>query len=82
MARIRCKYLDCAFLDEGDCSAALVEWDSNKGWLTYSPKAETPVEDDWVDTDTEDLEDWEDLTEEDDEDKDDDPWMEDEEDEF
>jgi len=82
MARIRCKYLDCAFLDEGYCSAALVELDSNKGCLTYSPNAETPVEDDWVDTDTEDLEDWEDLTEEDDDDKDDDPWMEDEEDEF
>ncbi|MHC1770505.1 MAG: hypothetical protein AB9907_02000 [Flexilinea sp.] len=80
MARIRCKYLDCAFLDEGYCSAALVELDSNKGCLTYSPNAETPVEDDW--TDTEELEDWEDLVEEE-EDKDDDPWMEEEEeDEF
>ena len=80
MARIRCKYLDCAFLDEGYCSAALVELDSNKGCLTYSPNTETPVEDDW--TDTEELEDWEDLVEEE-EDKDDDPWMEEEEeDEF
>ena len=80
MARIRCKYLDCAFLDEGYCSAALVELDSNKGCLTYSPNAETPVEDDWADT--EELEDWEDLVEEE-EDKDDDPWMEEEEeDEF
>ncbi len=80
MARIRCRYLDCAFLDEGYCSAALIELDSNKGCLTYTPNAETPIEDDWTDTD--ELEDWEDLIEEDDEDdKDDDLWMDEEEDE-
>lgn len=79
MARIRCKYLDCAFLDENYCSAALIELDSNKGCLTYSPVAETPIEDDWEEPD--EAEDWEDLEEEDD-DKEDDLWMEDEEEEY
>lgn len=79
MARIRCKYLDCAFLDENYCSAALIELDSNKGCLTYSPVAETPIEDDWEETD--EVEDWEDLEEEDD-DKEDDLWMDDEEEEY
>ncbi len=30
MPKIRCHYLDCAFLDEGYCSAAAVEVDPDK----------------------------------------------------
>ena len=40
MPRIRCHYLDCVFLDEGYCSAALVEVDPDTGCNTYSPNAE------------------------------------------
>ena len=76
MARIQCKYLDCAFLDENYCTAALIELDSDKGCLTYSPVAETPVEDDWEET--EEVEDWEDLDEDE---KEDDLWIDDEDDE-
>ena len=81
MARIRCKYLECEFLDDNYCSAALVELDSNRGCLTFTPSSKKPVEDmidtvdnmdDWYknDNDEEDLdvEDWiEDNPEEEDE---------------
>lgn len=77
MARIRCKYLDCAFLDDGYCSAALVELDSDKGCLTYTPNAEAQTDDAIDDADT--LEEWEDVEEA--EGDDDDPWMDEEEDE-
>ena len=82
MARIKCKYFDCAFLDDGYCSAALIELDSDKGCLTYSPNAEEETEEGW--NDSEQLEGWEEPedsegTEE--EEDDDDPWMDDEEEE-
>jgi len=37
MPRIRCFYEDCIFLDEGYCTAAVVEVDPNEGCLTYKP---------------------------------------------
>lgn len=56
MARIRCKYLECEFLDENYCSAALVELDSNRGCLTFTPSSKKPVED-IIET-AEDLDEW------------------------
>ncbi len=78
MPRIRCHYLDCAFLDEGYCSAASVEIDPDTGCATYSPTAEVSSEDGW--DEEEELEEWEEFEEE--EEEDDDIWSEDEEDEF
>ena len=37
MPRIKCHYIDCVFVDEGYCSAALVEIDPDTGCDTYSP---------------------------------------------
>ena len=37
MARIRCHYADCVFLDEGYCSAAAIELDPDTGCATYTP---------------------------------------------
>lgn len=76
MPKIRCHYIDCGFLDDGYCSAALVEVDPDNGCLTYAPTAEVPGEDDW---DEEEMEEWDDADEEIDEGDDD--W-EDEEEEF
>ena len=45
MARIRCKYLDCAFWMK-TIAVQLIELVSNKGCLTYSPVANS-IEDDW-----------------------------------
>lgn len=78
MPRIRCRYLDCAFLDEGYCSAAMVEVDPDNGCLTYSPSADSTAEDTWEEP--EEMEEWEDLEEE--EEEDDDLWLDEEEEEF
>jgi len=78
MPRIRCHYLDCVFLDEGYCSAALVEVDPDTGCNTYSPNAEANSEDAW---DEEEDEEWEEIEEEEGE-EDEDIWMDEEEEEF
>jgi hypothetical protein len=74
MARIRCHYVDCVFLDEGYCSAAAVEIDPDTGCATYSPteeaaKAEWDEEEESEEWDDEDLEDEEEDTWEEDEDE-------------
>ncbi|MCA1953564.1 MAG: hypothetical protein LDL12_00280 [Anaerolinea sp.] len=73
MAKIRCHYVDCGFLDEGYCSAALIEVDPNQGCMTYEPTAETVTDDEW-DEEEEELEEWEDLE---DEEEDEDLWLDD-----
>ena len=74
MPRKRFHYLDCAFLDDGYCSAASVELDPDAGCMTYSPNAEAMSDDEW--DDEEDLDEWEDIEElEDDEE---DSWIDDE----
>ena len=78
MPRIRCHYQDCAFLDEGYCSAAAVEIDPDKGCITYSPSADATQEDDW--DEEEELEEWEEL--EDEEEEEEDIWSEEEEEEY
>lgn len=75
MARIRCHYLDCAFLDDGFCSAALIELDPDEGCLTFSPTEEAAAEGDNDQNDEED--EWEDL--EDEEEEADDDWKDDDE---
>ncbi len=57
MPRIRCRYADCVFLDEGYCAAAAVELDPEEGCLTYSPSGES-TEDAWDENEALE-EDWE-----------------------
>ncbi len=76
MARIRCHYLDCVFIDEGMCSAAAVEVDPDSGCMTYNPNAEAATNEDW-DEEEEELEEWEEIDGE--EEEDDDLWPEEEE---
>jgi len=59
MARIRCHYLDCAFLDESYCSAAQIELDPDTGCATYSPNAEAAANEDWEDNNED--EEWEEV---------------------
>jgi len=66
MARIRCHYLDCVFIDEGMCSAAAIEVDPDSGCITYNPNAEAASNDDWEEE--EELEEWEEVDGEDDDD--------------
>ncbi len=71
MARIRCHYMDCVFLDDGYCTAAAVEIDPDSGCATYTP-TEDISEEEWeeekeFDEWDEDLEDEEEAGEEEDE---------------
>jgi hypothetical protein len=78
MPKIRCHYLDCAFLDEGYCSAAAVEIDPDNGCVTYAPSADATQEDEW--DEEEELEEWEEL--EDEEEEEEDIWSDEEEEEY
>jgi hypothetical protein len=62
MPRIRCRYVDCVFLENGYCGAAAVEIDPDEGCLTYSHIDDVPADEEWDEEDMEEL--WE---EEDDE---------------
>lgn len=77
MPKIRCHYIDCAFLDDGYCSAALIELDPDSGCMTYSPTTETPVEEEWEEEELE--EEWEDLEDLEEEEEE---WLDEEEEEY
>ena len=80
--KIRCKYLDSAFLDEGHCISAQIDLDSDKGCLTYQSNDDLPIDENL--DEIENINDWEeneDVDIEDENDDDDDPWMDDEDDE-
>jgi len=77
MARIRCHYLDCVFLDDGFCSAAHIEIDPDTGCMTYSPNNDSSAEADWEE---EELEEWEETEGE--EEDEDDAWMDEDEEEY
>jgi hypothetical protein len=61
MARIRCKYIGCNFLDQGVCSATVIELDPDEGCLTFTQVGD-PFEDDddWDDDDLDGYEEWDD----------------------
>jgi len=51
MARIRCRYVGCAFLDNGICSATIVEIDPDEGCVTFSQPDDPFEDEDWDDID-------------------------------
>jgi hypothetical protein len=51
MARIRCKYIGCTFLDDGICCATIIELDPDEGCLTFSQLGDPFEDDDWNDDD-------------------------------
>ena len=80
MPRIRCRYEDCVFLEDGYCGAAAIELEPETGCLTYSRVDEVveKAEEEWDDEELEDEveeedeawgdddDDWEDDDDEDD----------------
>lgn len=76
MPRIRCRYEDCAHLDDGFCGANSVELDPDEGCLTYIRVGEVPEEEDWEGDDLDEMwvEEDEELFLEDDEETD--AWLE------
>jgi hypothetical protein len=61
MARIRCKYIGCIYLDQGICSSPVIELDPDEGCMTFSQMGD-PFEDDddWDDDDLDGYEEWDD----------------------
>ena len=59
MARIRCNYVDCIFLENQLCGAATVELDPDEGCMTYTPIGQVgvDVEENWDDEELEELRD-------------------------
>lgn len=79
MPRVRCRYVDCVFLENGYCGAAAIEIDPDEGCLTYSHVDEVPADEEWEEEEVEEV--WEEDEEElytEDEDEDD-LWLEDDE---
>lgn len=73
MPRIRCRYEDCVFLEDGYCGAAAIELEPDTGCLTYTrvDDAEEKEDEEWEEEETEDLEEEEDDYFDGDEDDDD-----------
>jgi hypothetical protein len=79
MPRIRCRYVDCVFLEDGYCGAAAVEIDPDEGCLTYSHIDDVPADEEWDEEDLEEIWEEEDDGVSHDEEEEDDSWLEDEE---
>lgn len=62
MPRIRCRYVDCVFLEDGFCGAAAVEVDPDEGCLTYSHIEDVAADETWDEEEMEEI--WEDEEEE------------------
>jgi hypothetical protein len=77
MPRIRCRYMDCIFLEENFCGAAAIELDPDAGCLTYSQNADATAADEVEEEFDEDWEDEEEGFEVEDEEEDE-TWEEDE----
>ena len=43
MPRIKCRYVDCMYLERGFCGADQVDFDQELGCLTYSQEEEEPM---------------------------------------
>jgi len=57
MPRIRCRYMDCIFLEENFCGAAAIELDPDTGCQTYSQSEESETSEEWEEDEFD--EDWE-----------------------
>ena len=60
MPRIRCRYLDCIYVDDGYCSSETVEIDQDEGCVTFTLLGDAEVEEDWEEEKLEEIWDVED----------------------
>ena len=59
MPRIRCRYTDCVYKDDGLCGAGTVVLDPDEGCLTYTQLGDV-ADDEWDDEDLDEIWDVED----------------------
>jgi hypothetical protein len=55
MPRIRCRYIECVFLEEGYCGTHSIELDPDDGCLTYSRYDDLTDDEEWDEEDLEEL---------------------------
>jgi len=77
MPKIRCRYIDCIYLEDGFCGRSAIALDPDEGCMTYTRIGDLPADEAWEDEDLDSV--WEDdelpyLEDEGDED-----WLEEEE---
>ncbi len=65
MPRIRCRYIDCYFLEAGYCTAEIIRIDPDEGCLTYSHIDDVSLSEpeDWELDEIEEIEDIDDIDE-------------------
>ncbi len=54
MPRIRCRYIDCVYLEDGFCGTSSIDLDPDEGCLKYTRMGDVP-EDAWEEEDDEEL---------------------------
>jgi len=47
MARIRCRYVGCVYLDEGICTATVIELDPEEGCATFTQVGDPFEDEEW-----------------------------------
>lgn len=59
MPQIRCRYVDCVFLESSFCMAETVKIDPDEGCVTYARIGDVSLEDveDWEDEELDDIDD-------------------------
>jgi hypothetical protein len=73
MPRIRCRYIDCVYLESGYCGADQIDLDPEMGCLTYAQEEEDlPKDEEWEEEEELEEEEWEEDLDEDFEDLDED----------
>jgi hypothetical protein len=60
MARIRCKYVGCTYLDQGLCAAPVIELDPDEGCMTFTQIGDPYDDDDDWDDDLDGYQEWDD----------------------
>ncbi|HBX69471.1 MAG TPA: hypothetical protein DEH25_08835 [Chloroflexi bacterium] len=68
MARIRCRYIGCIYLEEGICTATIVTLDPEDGCVTFAQSGDPFEDDDWETEPEEDLDGYDEWDDDDDED--------------
>ncbi|NIM94383.1 MAG: hypothetical protein GTO18_11835 [Anaerolineales bacterium] len=78
MPRVRCRYLDCIFLDEGYCTTEAIIIDPDEGCVTYTQLDDVTADKDWEEEELEGF--WDEGEDEllADDDDDDDMWLDEE----
>jgi len=58
MPKIRCRYIDCIYLEDEYCTSSVIALDPDEGCLTYARIGDLPADEEWDEEELEEV--WED----------------------